>query len=61
MRLAIPLLPMIAPACYGQRGTEPPKYEVASIRPNTDNDFRYGFRIEPDGAFAATGMAGRTG
>jgi uncharacterized protein (TIGR03435 family) len=55
MRPAILLL-MTTLASYGQRGTEPPEYEVASIKPNTDNDFRYAFRIEPDGALAATGI-----
>jgi uncharacterized protein (TIGR03435 family) len=41
---------------YGQSGVEPPKYEVASIKPNTDNDFRFAFRIEPSGRLAATGI-----
>jgi uncharacterized protein (TIGR03435 family) len=41
---------------YGQSGVEPPKYEVASIKPNTDNDFRFAFRIEPSGPLAATGI-----
>jgi bla regulator protein blaR1 len=55
MRPAILLL-VTTLAGYGQRGTEPPKYEVASIKPNMDNDFRYTFRIEPDGTLAATGI-----
>jgi uncharacterized protein (TIGR03435 family) len=41
---------------YGQRGMEPPTYEVASIKPNTDDDFRYAFRIERDGTLYATGI-----
>jgi len=41
---------------YGQRGTEPPKYEIASIKPHADSDLRLAFRIEPDGALAATGI-----
>lgn len=32
------------------------KYEVASIKPNTDSDTRLAFRIEPDGTLAATGI-----
>jgi hypothetical protein len=55
MKPAILLL-MTALAGYGQTGGEPPKYEVASIKPNTDNDVRFAFRIQPDGALAATGI-----
>jgi len=40
---------------FGQ-SIEPPKYEVASIKPNTDNGFRFAFRIEPRGSLAATGI-----
>jgi len=43
-------------AGYGQSDVEPPKYEVASIKPNTDGDFRFAFRIEPKGPLAATGI-----
>jgi uncharacterized protein (TIGR03435 family) len=43
-------------AGYGQPGIEPPKYEVASIKRNTDNEFRFAFRIQPDGSLAATGI-----
>ena len=43
-------------AGYGQSGVEPPKYEIASIKPNTDNDFRFAFRIEPSGRLDATGI-----
>lgn len=50
------LLLTIALVSYGQRGAEPTKYEVASIRPNTESDFRFAFRIEPDGTLAATGI-----
>ena len=50
------LLLMITLAGYGQPGLGPPKYEVASIKPNTDNDFRFEFRIEPSGPLAATGI-----
>jgi len=42
-------------AGYGQSGVEPPKYEVASIKPNTDGDFRFAFRIEP-GGYSNTGF-----
>jgi bla regulator protein blaR1 len=55
MKPAILLL-MTTLAGYGQPGLEPPKYEVASIKPNTDNDFRFAFRIQPDGSLAATGI-----
>jgi bla regulator protein blaR1 len=55
MRPAILLL-MTTLASYGQRDTELPKYEVASIKPNVDNDFRYVFRIAPDGTLYATGI-----
>ena len=41
---------------YGQSGVEPPKYEVASIKPNTESDSRVAFRIEPSGSLAATGI-----
>ncbi len=47
---------MITLVSFGQRATEPPEYEVASIKPNTDNDFRFAFRIEPDGMLAAIGI-----
>ena len=50
------LLLMTTLAGYGQPGLEPPKYEVASIKPNTGNDFRFAFRIQPDGSLAATGI-----
>ena len=55
MRPAILLL-MTTLVSYGQRGAETPKYEVASIKPNTNNNFRFAFRIEPDGTLAATGI-----
>jgi uncharacterized protein (TIGR03435 family) len=41
---------------YGQPVGEPPKYEVASIKPNTDDGLDYTFRIEPDGTIAAAGI-----
>lgn len=47
---------LTALASYGQSGAVPPKYDVASIKPNTDTDFRFAFRIEPGGALAATGI-----
>jgi uncharacterized protein (TIGR03435 family) len=34
----------------------PPKYEVASVRPDTANDSRYSFLIERDGTMHATGI-----
>jgi uncharacterized protein (TIGR03435 family) len=43
-------------ASYGQSGSAPPQYDVASIKPNTDTDFRFAFRIEPGGSLAATGI-----
>jgi hypothetical protein len=55
MRPAVLLL-MTALVGYGQRGTEPPQYEVASIKPSTDDDFRFAFRIERDGTLYATGI-----
>jgi uncharacterized protein (TIGR03435 family) len=55
MKPAFVLL-MIALTVYGQSGVEPVKYEVASIKPNTDIDFRFAFRIEPSGRLAATGI-----
>ena len=55
MKPAIVLL-MTTLASYGQSGLEPPRYEVASIKPNTDNDFRFVFRIEPNGPLAASGI-----
>ncbi|MBV9507246.1 MAG: TIGR03435 family protein [Acidobacteriia bacterium] len=41
---------------YAQSAVEPPKYEVASIKPNTDGDSHLAFRIEPSGPLAATGI-----
>jgi len=41
---------------YGQPAARSPKYEVASIKPNTDSDYRFAFRIEPGGTLAATGI-----
>ena len=55
MRPAILLL-ITTLVSNGQPATEPPKYEVASIRPNTGNDVRFAFRIEPDGTLAASGI-----
>jgi uncharacterized protein (TIGR03435 family) len=55
MKTAVLLLIATA-AGYGQPAREPPKYEVASIKPNVDGDFRFAFRIEPDGTLAATGI-----
>jgi bla regulator protein blaR1 len=43
-------------AGYGQTGAEQPKYEVASIKPNTGGDSRFAFEIEPGGTLAATGI-----
>ena len=42
--------------CHGQSGAERANYEVASIRPNNDGDFRFAFRIEPGGSLTATGI-----
>jgi uncharacterized protein (TIGR03435 family) len=50
------LLLMTILASYEQRGAEPPKYEVASIKRNNDNDFRFAFRIQPEGTLAVTGI-----
>lgn len=55
MRRTIVLL-VTTLAGYGQSGVEPPKYDVASIKPNTDSDVRFAFRIEPSGPLAATGI-----
>jgi uncharacterized protein (TIGR03435 family) len=55
MRLAALLL-MTALAGYGQSGATKPKYEVASIKPNAADDFRFTFQIEPGGRLAATGI-----
>jgi uncharacterized protein (TIGR03435 family) len=55
VKSAIVLL-MTTLAGYGQSGVEPPKYEVALIKPSTDDDVRFAFRIEPTGPLAATGI-----
>jgi uncharacterized protein (TIGR03435 family) len=55
VKLAILLL-VSALAGYGQTVAEPAQYEVASIKPNTSDDVRVAFRIESDGAVAATGI-----
>jgi uncharacterized protein (TIGR03435 family) len=54
MRLALLLL--IALTISGQRAAPPPRYEVAAIKPNSDSDSRFAFRVESDGALAATGI-----
>lgn len=36
--------------------TQSPKYEVSSIKPNGGSDFRFAFRIEPNGSLNATGI-----
>ena len=41
---------------YGQQVTTPPKYEVASTKPNNDNASDYTFRIGPDGSISASGI-----
>jgi uncharacterized protein (TIGR03435 family) len=33
-----------------------PKYDVASIKPNQDDDLRFSFRFQPGGRLAATGI-----
>ena len=38
------------------QNTAPPTYEVVSVRPDADSDFRHAFRIERDGALYATGI-----
>src|SRR4051812_15920184 len=54
MKCAVLLL--ITPlAGYVQFRGEPPRYEVASIKPST-TDVPLAFRIEPDGTLAATGI-----
>jgi bla regulator protein blaR1 len=55
MKPAIVLL-MTTLAGSGQTGAELPRYEVASIKPNTGNDFRFTFQIEPSGPLTATGI-----
>jgi uncharacterized protein (TIGR03435 family) len=50
------LLLLAALGSYAQPVAEPPKYEVASIKPSADDDLDYGFRIEPDGTLAAAGI-----
>lgn len=47
---------LTALASYGQSAAAPPKYDIASIKPNTDTDFRFAFRIEPGGSLSATGI-----
>jgi len=41
---------------FGQLGAQPPRYEVASIKPNANADVSFAFRIQPDGTVAATGI-----
>jgi uncharacterized protein (TIGR03435 family) len=54
MKPAILLL-TITLAAHSQPAAQP-KYEVASIKPNTDSDSRVTFQIEPDGTLSATGI-----
>ena len=46
---------LVNSAVIGQT-TAPAKYEVSSIKPNSDSDVSYRFRIEPDGTLYATGI-----
>jgi uncharacterized protein (TIGR03435 family) len=46
---------LISSAAVGQN-IAPPKYDVVSIRPDADSDFRYAFHIERDGTLYATGI-----
>jgi uncharacterized protein (TIGR03435 family) len=55
MRVAIVALLAVF-VSYGQSGAHPPRYEVASIKPNADNDLSQAFQIEPNGTLAATGI-----
>ena len=50
------LLLITALAGYGQTVPGPAQYEVASIKPNTSDDVRLAFRIEPDGTLSAMGI-----
>lgn len=54
LRPAILLLTVLVAG--GVRGAEPPKYEVASIKANTDGGLGYRFYIGPDGSLAASGI-----
>src|SRR6185312_7789191 len=46
---------VISSVASGQNMT-PPNYDVASIKPDADGDFRYAFHMERDGALYATGI-----
>ena len=50
------MLLMAALASYAQQVTEPPKYEVASIKLTTASGSGYTFHIGPDGSVAASGI-----
>jgi uncharacterized protein (TIGR03435 family) len=50
------ILALAAVTSYGQQSTEPPKYEVASIKPNSDDASDYSFHIGSDGSIAAAGI-----
>lgn len=54
MRSAILLLFTLSG--YAQQAVDPPKYDLSSVKPNADSDFRYTFRIERDGTILATGI-----
>jgi uncharacterized protein (TIGR03435 family) len=55
MKPAILLL-IIRLVVYGQPSAGPPRYEVASIKANSENDLSNTFHIEPDGSISAAGI-----
>jgi uncharacterized protein (TIGR03435 family) len=46
---------VINSAAFGQN-IAPPKYEVSSVKPNSDGEFHYAFRVGSDGSLYATGI-----
>jgi uncharacterized protein (TIGR03435 family) len=55
----VPVLALtLAIACQAQQAT-PKVFDVASIKPNADNDNRIMIRLQPGGVFTATGITAR--
>lgn len=56
MRCWLLLLVVAAPALLHGQGGDKLAFDVASIKPTTNDDLRFTFRIEPDGTLSASGI-----
>jgi uncharacterized protein (TIGR03435 family) len=53
---ALSLIAGLACGVFAQTQTVPTKFDVATIKPNTDNDNRFAYRGLPGGTLSATGV-----